>query len=391
MMAEQAGALVIPVWNKSNREHGIVGSEPSAVREAADAAARQMGWTHAYHVDADHIDLATVDRFIDASDFYTLDVAKAIGKPAAAADVEGFLRRHSDLAGRLTIDGIQGHLETTRESLKAIAEKYLVAAQEAGRTYRRIAEQRGEETFIAEISLDETEAPQTAAELLVILAAMADERIPVQTVAPKFVGRFNKGVDYAGDVAQFEECFRSALAVTAYAVRHYALPENLKLSVHSGSDKFSIYGRIRRALRDFDAGIHLKTAGTSWLEELIGLAEAGGAGLEIAKEIYAEAHAHREEWCAPYAAVIGIDPGRLPAPDEVRRWTAEQYMSALRHDRSNPAFNPDLRQLPHVGYKAAAKMGRRYLDALERYEETIARNVTTNLFERHIEPLFLER
>src|SRR5205814_1797651 len=113
---------------------------------------------------------------------------------------------------------------------------------------------------------------QTPADLLVILAAIADEGIPVQTIAPKFSGRFNKGVDYSGDLAQFEKEFHADLAVMAFAVKRYGLPGSLKLSVHSGSDKFSIYAPIRRVLARFDTGLHLKTAGTTWLEELIGLA-----------------------------------------------------------------------------------------------------------------------
>jgi hypothetical protein len=225
--------------------------------------------------------------------------------------------------------------------------------------------------------------------LLVILAAIADERIPVQTIAPKFTGRFNKGVDYVGDVAQFEKEFREDLAVIAHAVARYGLPANLKLSVHSGSDKFSIYGAIRRAMVQTGAGVHIKTAGTTWLEELIGLAEADGAGLALAKEIYAEAFAHREELCEPYAAVIDIDYTKLPAPADVNSWTANDYTSALRHDQSNPQFNLNVRQLLHVGYKVAAKMGDRYLGMLRECEESISRNVTGNLFDRHIKPLFL--
>jgi hypothetical protein len=223
----------------------------------------------------------------------------------------------------------------------------------------------------------------------VILAAIADERIPIQTIAPKFTGRFNKGVDYVGNVAQFEKEFTEDLAVIAHAVKAYGLPANLKLSVHSGSDKFSIYGAIRRALAASGAGVHLKTAGTTWLEELIGLAEADGAGLALAKEVYSEAHAHREELCEPYATVIDIDYAKLPAPKTVNAWSAADYTSALRHDQSNPAFNPHLRQLLHVGYKVAAKMGPRYLGMLRECEPSISRNVTTNLFDRHIAPLFV--
>src|SRR5438477_7443520 len=80
-MATAHGVAIVPVWNKSNREHLIVGSEPDSVRAAADAAVRALGWTAPYHVDADHINLGTVDRFLDACDFYTLDVASAIGQP----------------------------------------------------------------------------------------------------------------------------------------------------------------------------------------------------------------------------------------------------------------------------------------------------------------------
>src|SRR6516165_1359117 len=74
LMAAEKGADVIPVWNKSNREHLIIGSEPTTTRAAADAAVRELGWTKPYHVDADHIRLETVDRFLPACDFYTIDV-----------------------------------------------------------------------------------------------------------------------------------------------------------------------------------------------------------------------------------------------------------------------------------------------------------------------------
>jgi hypothetical protein len=218
---------------------------------------------------------------------------------------------------------------------------------------------------------------------------LADEGIPIQTIAPKFTGRFDKGVDYVGDVTKFTEEFSDDIAVIAFAVRHYRVAGNLKLSVHSGSDKFSLYGPIHRTLKKFDAGVHLKTAGTTWLEELIGLAEAGGEGLELAKEIYAQAFAQREDLCAPYAAVINIDPTRLPAPEVVAQWSAEQFVSALRHDPKCPAYNSSFRQLLHVGFKVAARMEARYLDLLSVTEATIAKNATENLFERHLKPVFI--
>jgi hypothetical protein len=374
MRAVERGVTVIPVWNKSNREHLIVGSQPSSTRAAADAAVRQSGWTRPYYVDADHINLDTVDRFLESSDFFTIDVAHAIGRPVEQDVAESFLRRHPELesAGAL-----------------AAASKYLLAVCEAGQIYRRIAARKPPGTFVTEVSMDETDCPQTPAELLLILAAIADEGIPIQTIAPKFTGRFNKGVDYVGDVEQFEREFAADLAAIANAIERYRLPANLKLSVHSGSDKFSLYAPMRRALRRVDAGVHLKTAGTTWLEELIGLAEAGPEGLALAKQIYAGAYEHLEGLCAPYAAVIDIDPARLPAPAEVRDWSAEQYAGAVRHNPANPDFNPHVRQLLHVGYKIAARMGARYTDMLRACEESVSRNVTENLFTRHIEPLFL--
>ena len=389
LQASRQGVEIIPVWNKSNREHLTIGSEPASTRAAADAAVRALHWDKPYHVDADHIRLETVDRFLPHSDFYTIDVADCINQPCTQADTSAFVERHPELVGGLTIAGIQTPFATKRAQVEQIAAKYLRAVGEAGRIYRHIANQKGAGNFITEISMDETDAPQTPPELLVILVAMADEKIPLQTIAPKFTGRFNKGVDYIGDIAQFEREFNEDLAVIAHAIKHYGLPRNLKLSVHSGSDKFSIYPVIRRGLARFQTGLHIKTAGTTWLEEVIGLAEADGDGLELAKAIYSEAFDHVDELCAPYATVIDIDLRRLPSRAEVMVWSSRQFVSALRHDQSNPAFNPHLRQLLHVGYKVAAKMGRRYLDALERHEASVARNVTENLLERHLKPLFL--
>jgi hypothetical protein len=360
------------------------------VRAAADDAVARLHWKKPYHCDADHINFDTVGNFLGSCDFYTIDVADWIAKPAAAADVDAFVAKHGELAGTLDIPGVAHAITTTKDFVARIAGKYLTAVKEAGRIYRKIESSNGKGNFVTEVSMDETDFPQTPVELLIILVAIADEGIPIQTIAPKFTGRFNKGVDYVGDVAKFSEEFSDDIAAIAFAVKNYGLPASLKLSVHSGSDKFSIYGPIKSALKKFDAGVHVKTAGTNWLEELIGLAEGNGAGLAIAKEIYAEAYAHEAELCKPYATVIDIDPSKLPTPDAVHQWTAEQYVAALRHDQSCKEFNPSLRQLLHVGFKIAAKMGNRYLNLLDEYRDDISRNVTANLFDRHIKPLFLD-
>jgi len=389
-IAAQNGADVVPVWNKSFREHTTIGSQPPSVRAAAQAAISEMNWRKSYYVDADHIRLETVGDFLESSDFYTIDVADSIGQAAPPESVEAFLDRHPELVGHLEIPDIAAPFETSREQIARIAAKYLLATEEAGRIYRRIESSKGADHFVTEVSMDETDDPQTPLELLVILAALNDAKIPLQTIAPKFTGRFNKGVDYVGDLQQFAQEFNDDLAAIAFAVARYDLPQNLKLSVHSGSDKFSLYAPIRAALARFDAGLHIKTAGTTWLEEVIGLAESGGDGLALAKEIYAQALEKQEALCAPYASVIDINAAQLPSAETVQDWNSEQFVGALRHDSSNPQFNPHLRQLIHVGYKIAAQMGDRYLNLLEECEPAISRNVTLNLYERHMKPLFIE-
>lgn len=389
MAAKELGIDITPTWNKSNREHEIIGSEPQTTRDAADQAVADLGWTGDYLLDADHINLGTVDRFVAPCNFFTLDVADDIGEAAEPADIEAFIANHPELIGSVKVEGIAEPLEISRELVEKTADQFLKATQKAKAIYDHIVAARGgTDDFVTEVSMDETDNPQVPAEMLIILAAIADQGIPIQTIAPKFTGRFNKGVDYVGDVAQFEQEFNDDLAVLAHAVKAYGLPETLKLSVHSGSDKFSIYEPIKKAIARTGAGLHLKTAGTNWLEEVIGLATAGGAGLELAKEIYAQALDKKDALCEPYATVIDIDHAQLPPAAEVDEWTSEQFVSALTHDQSNPGYNPSLRQLLHVGFKIAAQMGDRYLDALKANEDVISKCVTHNLLERHMKPLF---
>jgi hypothetical protein len=384
LLAEKGVSASI-VWNKSNREHVIIGTNPSDQRKAADAAVRERGYQGQYCVDADHIGLKNVDGFIPYCDFFTIDVADFIGKPAGEVRIQAFVEAHVFMA-----KDPSSPVAISLEDLHASARKYLFAIDEAAKVYKRILEQRPDGEFHVEVSMDETDVPQSPAEMAVILAGLAELGVPVQTIAPKFTGRFNKGVDYVGDVAGFEREFEADARVAQWAVQAFGLPPSLKLSVHSGSDKFSIYPGIRRVLSKLACGLHLKTAGTTWLEELIGLAEAGGGGLEIAKKVYASAYARYDELAAPYSSVIDISMKRLPSPAEVEGWTSERYVAALRHDRKNPHFNQDLRQLLHVGYKVAAELGDEYLLALDTYRESISRNVTVNLFERHLKPLFLD-
>jgi len=385
--AADAGIEVCPVWNKSNREHTYIHSKPTDTRVEADAAVKALGYSGEYYVDADHINLGNVQGFINASNFFTLDVANKIGTPSSPEQIDSFVASSKSYSGTLNIPGITEPFLVSDPQIVFIANKFLAAIAEAGKIYRFIKEQKGDD-FVTEVSMDEVETPQTPVEMFFILKMIAEQGIPVQTIAPKFTGRFNKGVDYVGDVKQFALEFEEDVLVIDYAVKEFGLPENLKLSVHSGSDKFSIYPEIARVIKKYDKGIHVKTAGTTWLEEVIGLALAGGDALELAKQIYKSALERQEELCAPYADVIDIKQDKLPSSEEVDLWSSEKYANTLRHIPGHPDYNPNFRQLIHVGYKIAAEAGEKYIGLLEEHSELIGNCVEENLFDRHLKRLF---
>ena len=385
--AARQGVLVHPVWNKSHREHTTVHTEPESVRAEAEAAVATLGWDKPWFVDADHINFSNVNDFIESSDFFTLDITDYIGRTADRIAIDDYVAGMETLCGDIQFCGFEDPVHVSLDDLRVIAGQYLFAVQEAGRIYRHIAERKTGD-FQVEVSLDETDDPQTPLEVLFILAMIAREGIPVDTIAPKFSGRFNKGVDYVGDVTQFEKEFEQDIVILKYAGEHFGFKDSLRLSVHSGSDKFAIYPGINRIIKKHGVGLHVKTAGTTWLEEVIGLAEAGGTGLAVTKKIYAMALGRYDELAAPYATVIDIDPKELPTAEAVNAWSSEEFVNALRHDQSCPDYNPSFRQLLHVAYKVAYELGDEYLVALDEHREIVARNVTGNLLERHLLPLF---
>lgn len=382
------GVEITPVWNKSNREHIIIGTQPDDVRTEADTVTKNARFKKSFFVDADHINFDTVDRFIASSDFFTIDVASYIGKRADESAIQEFLSHSEQYTGSIKVPGIKKSLRSSRSFLNDIAEKYLFAAKKAGEIYRKIEKNKGQGNFIPEVSMDEVPAPQTPLELFFILKMLSAEKIPIQTIAPKFSGRFNKGVDYVGDPVKFAEEFEADLLVIDLAIKEFGLPDNLKMSIHSGSDKFTIYPHIGSIIRKHNKGIHLKTAGTTWLEEVIGLAEAGGEALEFVKEIYIKSIEKIEELCAPYADVIDIDTALLPSGDTVSGWNSRKFAASLRHVPGDPDFNPNMRQLIHVAYKLAAEKMDNYFRLLETYEDIVSECVYDNIYHRHICRLF---
>lgn len=386
--AGKKGIEITPVWNKSNREHVTIGTQPGDVRLEADTVTKATGFKKPYFVDADHINIDTVDRFTDSSDFFTIDVASYIGKKANEEDIKQFMIHAEKYSGELQIPGIKKAFKISKHQIADIANKYLFAAIKAWDIFRKIEKAKGKGNFITEVSMDEVPSPQTPVELFFILMMLGEENIPVQTIAPKFSGRFNKGVDYVGDPEKFAEEFESDLMVIDYAVKEFGLPENLKMSVHSGSDKFAIYPYIGSIIKKHNKGIHLKTAGTTWLEEVIGLAESGGEALEFVKKIYTKSLEKTEELCAPYADVIDINISKLPGKSVISKYDGKKFADSLRHVPGNKDYSPDMRQLVHVAYKLAAQEMKEYYRLLEANEKTVSQCVYENIYDRHISRLF---
>jgi tagaturonate epimerase len=386
--ASEKGIEITPVWNKSNREHNTIGTHPGDVRFEADSAIRKVGFDKPYFVDADHINLESVDRFIESSDFFTIDVASFIGKKANENEISDFLNRAKKYSGKLKIPGSKLFLEISEIQLKRIAEKYLFSSIKAWDIYRKIEKAKGNGNFITEISMDEVAQPQSPAELFFILMMLSSENIPVQTIAPKFSGRFNKGIDYIGDPLLFAKEFESDLLVIDFAIKEFGLPENLKMSIHSGSDKFSIYPHIGSAIKKHNKGIHIKTAGTTWLEEVIGLGISGGEALGFVKDIYYKSLDSIDELSAPYADVIDINVSSLPSKQQVSDWSGDKFASCLQHIPGNRDYNPNMRQLMHVAYKIAALKIKDYYRLLETNDRYISQFVYENIYHRHICRLF---
>ncbi len=382
---ENDGVAVTPVWNKSNREHQTVNTQPESVLEEAKQAIHDLQFTEDFFVDADHINKKTVEPFLSNSNFFTIDVAQYIGKASDHEEIESFIEFFKKYLFPFKIEGIEKEIDISEADFEEMISTFLFAMKKASEVYFYIASKK-EDNFYTEVSIDEVENPQTPTELFFVLAALAYYQVPVTTIAPKFTGNFYKGIDYEGDLSKFSKEFEDDLCVLKFVKKEFGLPEELKLSVHSGSDKFSIYPIINKLIKKHDSGLHLKTAGTTWLEEAIGLAESEGEAFNFISKIYQEALNRYDELTENYTEVLSIDKTKLPSVDSLA--TGEEFANALRHETESEKYNPHFRQLMHCAYKIAGEKDEFY-ELLNKHRNQIEKNVTYNLYERHLKPLFL--
>ena len=269
-----AGTTILPLFaQQSIREMTRTGRTPTQVLDDATWGAFEAGWRGPVGADADHLKNETdIDNCVAAGySFYTFDPGAYVYNEADAASVAEIHRKvsglpwqflesltedlHTRYSGR-TVDTGEGRIELTPEAILRAAAKYGGAVAQVVRQYRHLADKGV--PFEVEVSVDETETPTTPAEHFYIASELKRLGVKWISLAPRFIGRFEKGVEYIGDLTQL----RSDLAV------HAAIARTLgpyKVSLHSGSDKFQVYPLITEATR---GQVHLKTAGTSYLEAL---------------------------------------------------------------------------------------------------------------------------
>jgi hypothetical protein len=383
--AVRKGSMAPIFAQQSIREMTRTQRTPDQVMDAATWGVFQEGWREGFGADADHLKtLDDVDLCVAAGfTFYTVDPGDHVDNAADAEDpatlrqkVEALpwdlLQASPDDLRRLYLgqrfDVGDFAVTFSEEQLLRAAAKYGRAVAHTARMYRHLADQMGNRAFELEMSVDETETPTTIPEHYFVASELRRLGVQWVSLAPRYIGRFEKGVDYIGDLNAFEADFARHTAI-ARALGPY------KLSLHSGSDKFSIYPIASRVAGDL---VHLKTAGTSYLEALRAIA---GVRPDLFREILAFAFERYGEDRASYH--VSADPTQVPTPDQL----ADTELATVLDDF-------DGREMLHVTFgsvlttldaRGSYRFRDRLLAALEADEEAHYAALEAH-FDRHIAP-----
>jgi hypothetical protein len=356
-----------PVFaQQSMRENARTGRTPQQVMDDAMWGVFQEGWREGFGADADHLkSLADVDLCAAAGyTLYTVDPGEHVDN-RANTDSPEMLRQKVQALPWLVLDGAPDDLQRrladrsidcgsfnvtiSREELLRAAAKYGRALAHTVIMYRHLLVVMNQRPFELEMSVDETETVTTLAGHIYIAHELKRLGVKCISLAPRYVGDFEKGVDYIGDVSAFEQSFARHLAV-AQTFGPY------KLSLHSGSDKFSIYPVAARVADDL---VHLKTAGTSYLEALRSIAALNS---RLFREIVAFAVERYPVDRATYH--VSADPAKMPnlstRPDEKLSTVLDDFHSrevlhvtfgsVLNHERFRESFFSTLRNNEETYY-----------------------------------------
>jgi tagaturonate epimerase len=374
-----AGGSLAPIFaQQSIREMTRTGRSPQQVMDDATWGIFGEGWQGGAGADADHLKTsADIDTCLAAGfTLFTIDPGDHVDGRAETASPSELRElaaqlppdhqpRTSGLLGRsCEVEGRTLHFD--EPTLLKAAVKYGRAVAHVARLYRHLQHQAGQQPFELEVSVDETEQPTTPLEHIYLASELRRQGVAWVSLAPRYIGRFEKGVDYIGDLAAFE----ADLAMHAAIARQFG---TYKLSLHSGSDKFSIYPA---AMRQTHGRVHLKTAGTSYLEALRTVAALAP---NLFCEIYAFAHERYETDRASYH--VSAQRERAPQPGAVT-------------DLPNVLNQFDAREILHVTFGSVLtapttdgrrRFGDRLLGLLSAHPEAYAANLEAH-FLRHLKP-----
>jgi hypothetical protein len=368
---------------QSVRENSRTKRTPQGVVDDATWGVFQEGWLGAWGADADHLKTRDdADSFAKAGySLFTVDPGDHVQNGVPDGALEARLRAlpwheledtAGDLERRYLPDGLDlgdSRLQFAKAQLWRAAVKYGRAVAHATGVYRHIVSRMGSRSFELELSVDETSSPTTVEEHAYIAAELRRLGVRWVSLAPRFVGRFEKGVDYIGDLEAFAAQLARHAAVARGALGPY------KLSVHSGSDKFSIYPVLARLMVTGSGGraealVHVKTAGTSYLEALRAVARADEM---LFREILAFALERYASDRATYH--VSAEPARVPSAG---RMHGDELPSLLNQF--------DARQVLHVTFGSVVeRFGERLRETLARHEELYAAGLEEH-FERHLAP-----
>jgi len=377
---------IAPVWaQQSMRENARTGRSPQQVIDDAMWGLFQEGWREPWGADADHLKTtADVDLCAAAGyTFFTVDPGDHVDNEAHTASMEVLEGKGQALPWDLLEDSPEGlnarylvrcfeveglSIEFNPATLARAAAKYGRAIAHTARIYRHLAAQVDE--FELEMSVDETETPTSVEEHWFIASELRRLGVRWVSLAPRYVGRFEKGVDYIGSLAEFEAQFAQHAAI-ARALGPY------KLSLHSGSDKFSVYPIVARHTRGL---VHLKTAGTSYLEALRAIA---GVDPAFFREILSFAREKYETDRATYH--VSAQLSNVPAPSP-RPEAGDLRLAVSDADLPGLLDHFDTRQVLHVTFGSVLDaLGVRLLAALQGDEEAYYARLEAH-FGRHLAP-----
>ncbi len=314
------GTAFFPVLaQQSMREMGRTGRTPENVIDDAMWGVFEYGWTTGYGSDADHLKTPEdIDACAKAGfTMFTIDPGAHVDNEADTDTSNKLEKKLANLPwqelgttiaewklnyGKKKFKTPSGYLTFTDEEVAKAGVKYGKAIAHTVKMYQHLLSVKGEGNFEMEMSVDETETPTTPQEHYFVARELDRLGVKWVSLAPRFVGSFEKGVDYIGNMRQFEASYMAHAGVAK-------LMGDYKLSLHSGSDKFSLYPKCAKISQ---GAVHLKTAGTSWLEALRVIA---GTSPELFRHIYTFGQSHYETDKASYH--VSADMTKVPVPEHV--------------------------------------------------------------------------